>query len=70
MNQVIIAYDVLVEGGDITLDSTELVDYKIVKAKDVRSWPSNKGPTKPSRDNQRRTTVQKKISPHKKGAYC
>ena len=31
MNQAIIAYDVLVDGGDITLDSTELVDYKIVK---------------------------------------
>ena len=43
MNQAIIAYDVLVEEGDITLDSTELVDYKIVKAKDVRPWPSGTG---------------------------
>jgi NADH pyrophosphatase NudC (nudix superfamily) len=43
MNQVIIAYDVLVEEGDITLDSTELVDYKIVKTKNVRPWPSGTG---------------------------
>ena len=43
MNQVIIAYDVLVEEGAITLDSTELVDYKIVKTKDVRPWPSGTG---------------------------
>ena len=43
MNQVIIAYDVLVEEGDITLDSTELVEYKIVKTKNVRPWPSGTG---------------------------
>ena len=43
MNQVIIAYDVVVEEGDITLDLTELVDYKIVKIKDVRPWPSGTG---------------------------
>ena len=29
MNQVIIAYDVLVEEGEITLDLTELVDHKL-----------------------------------------
>ena len=43
MNQVIIAYDVLVEEGEITLDLTELVDYKIVKIKDIRPWPSGTG---------------------------
>ena len=43
MNQVIIAYDVLVEEGDITLDPTELVDYKIIKTKNVRPWPSGTG---------------------------
>ena len=43
MNQVIIAYDVLVEEGEISLDLTELVDYKIVKMKDVRPWPSGTG---------------------------
>ena len=43
MNQVIIAYDVLVEEGEITLDTTELVDYKIVKTKDIRPWPSGTG---------------------------
>ena len=43
MNQVIIAYDVLVEEGEITLDLTELVDYKIVRIKDIRPWPSGTG---------------------------
>jgi len=43
MNQVIIAYDVLVEEGEVTLDTTELVDYKIVKTKDIRPWPSGTG---------------------------
>jgi len=43
MNQVIIAYDVLVEEGEITIDTTELVDYKTVKTKDIRPWPSGTG---------------------------
>ena len=43
MNQVIIAYDVLVEEGEITLDRTELVDYKTIKTKDIRPWPSGTG---------------------------
>ena len=43
MNQVIIAYDVLVEDGEITLDTNELVDYKIVKTKDLKTWPSGTG---------------------------
>ena len=43
MNQVIIAYDVLVEEGEIALDRTELVDYKTIKTKDIRPWPSGTG---------------------------
>ena len=43
MNQVIIAYDVLVDDGDINLDTNELVDYKIVKTQDLKTWPSGTG---------------------------
>ena len=43
MNQVIIAYDVLVEKGEIILDRTELADYKTIKTKDIRPWPSGTG---------------------------
>ena len=43
MNQVIIAYDVLVDDDDITLDTNELVDYKIIKTKELKTWPSATG---------------------------
>ena len=43
MNQVIIAYDVLVEEGDIVLDTSELVDYKIIKTQELKTWPSGTG---------------------------
>ena len=43
MNQVIIAYDVLVDDGDITLDTKELVDYKIIKTQELKTWPSGTG---------------------------
>ena len=43
MNQVIIAYDVLVDEGEITLDTSELVDYKIIKTEELKTWPSGTG---------------------------
>ena len=43
MNQVIIAYDVLVDEGDITLDPNELIDYKIIKTQELKTWPSGTG---------------------------
>ena len=43
MNQIIFAYDVLIEEGDITLDATELADYKAIKTQEVRPWPSGTG---------------------------
>ena len=43
MNQVIVAYDVLVDDDDITLDTNELVDYKIIKTKELKTWPSGTG---------------------------
>ena len=43
MNQIIIAYDVLVDDGDITLDTKELVDYKIIKTQELKTWPSGTG---------------------------
>ena len=43
MNQIIIAYDVLVDDEDITLDTNELVDYKIIKTQELKTWPSGTG---------------------------
>ena len=43
MNQIIIAYDVLVDDDDITLDTNELVDYKIIKTQELKTWPSGTG---------------------------
>ena len=43
MNQIIIAYDVLVEDGDITLDTSELVDYKTIETQELKTWPSGTG---------------------------
>jgi len=43
MNQVIIAYHVLLEEGEITLDPTELVDHKTIPIDKLRPWPSGTG---------------------------
>jgi len=43
MNQVIIAYHVLLDEGDITLDATELIDYKKIPIKELQPWPSGTG---------------------------
>jgi NADH pyrophosphatase NudC (nudix superfamily) len=43
MNQVIIAYEVLLDRGEITLDETELVDYKVVPTSKIKTWPSGTG---------------------------
>ncbi len=43
MNQIIIAYDVLLSEGEIIIDESELVDYKIVHSSQLRPWPSGTG---------------------------
>ena len=43
MNQVIIAYHVLLDKGDITLDARELVDYKKISINELQPWPSGTG---------------------------
>ena len=43
MNQVIIAYHVLLDKGDITLDARELVDYKKIPINELQPWPSGTG---------------------------
>ena len=43
MNQVIIAYHVLLDKGGITLDKTELVDYKKIPIEELQPWPSGTG---------------------------
>ncbi len=43
LNQVIIAYHVLLDKGDITLDKTELVDYKKIPIEKLQPWPSGTG---------------------------
>ena len=43
MNQVIITYHVLLDKGDITLDATELVDYKKIPIEELQPWPSCTG---------------------------
>mgnify|MGYP006092296023 FL=1 len=43
MNQVIIAYEVLLGKGEIKLDETELVDYKVVPIDKIKTWPSGTG---------------------------
>ena len=43
MNQVIIAYHVLLDEGDITLDATELIDYKKILIKELQPWLSGTG---------------------------
>jgi len=43
MNQIIIAYHVLLDKGDITLDKKELVDYKKIPIDELQPWPSGTG---------------------------
>ena len=43
MNQVIIAYHVLLDEGDIMLDENELVDYKKIPIEELQPWPSGTG---------------------------
>ena len=43
MNQVIIAYHVLLDQGDIVLDVNELVDYKKIPISELQPWPSGTG---------------------------
>ena len=43
LNQVIIAFHVLLDKGDITLDTTELVDYKKIPIEKLQPWPSGTG---------------------------
>ena len=43
MNQIIIAYEVLLGKGEIKLDASELVDYKAVPVDKIKTWPSGTG---------------------------
>ena len=43
MNQLIIAYHVKVKDGEVTLDKTELTDYKRVPITKMRPWPTGTG---------------------------
>ena len=43
LNQVIIAYHVLLDKGDIILDKTELVNHKKIPIEKLQPWPSGTG---------------------------
>ena len=43
MNQIIIAYDVVLSEGEIIIDREELVDFKTVEPTKLRPWPSGTG---------------------------
>ena len=43
MNQIIIAYEVMLSDGEIKLEKNELVDYKVVQKRELRPWPSGTG---------------------------
>lgn len=43
MNQLIIAYHVLAGPGEITLDASELCDWRAVPVEEVRPWPMGTG---------------------------
>jgi len=43
MNQVIIAFHVLLDKGDIVLDATELIDYKKIPIEELQPWSSGTG---------------------------
>ena len=43
MNQVIIAFHVLLDKGDIVLDATELIEYKKIPIEELQPWSSGTG---------------------------
>ena len=43
MNQVIIAFHVMLDIGDIILDKTELVNYKKIPIENLQPWLSGTG---------------------------
>ena len=43
MNQIIIAYDVILSEGEIIIDKEELADFKTIKSSELRPWPSGTG---------------------------
>lgn len=43
MNQLIIAYHVIAEAGEIQLDTEELAGYKEVRIEEVKPWPMGTG---------------------------
>ena len=43
MNQIIIAYDVLLADGKITIEEEELAGFKVVPSSELRPWPSGTG---------------------------
>jgi len=61
MNQVIIAYHVLLDKGDITLDARELVDYKKIPINKLQPWPSGTG--KAVQDWLKTKGIEKELMP-------
>ena len=61
MNQVIIAYHVLLDKGDITLDARELVDYKKIPIEELQPWPSRTG--KAVQDWLKTKGIEKEVMP-------
>jgi len=61
MNQVIIAYHVLLDKGDITLDARELVDYKKIPIEELQPWPSGTG--KAVQDWLKTKGIEKEVMP-------
>ena len=61
MNQVIIAYLVLLDKGDITLDARELVDYKKIPIEELQPWPSGTG--KADQDWLKTKGIEKEVMP-------
>ena len=43
MNQIIIAYDVLLADGKIIIEEEELAGFKVVPSSELRPWPSGTG---------------------------
>ena len=61
MNQVIIAYHVLLDKGDITLDARELVDYKKIPIEELQPWSSGTG--KAVQDWLKTKGIEKEVMP-------
>ena len=61
MNQVIIAYHVLLDKGDITLDARELVDYKKIPIEELQPWLSGTG--KAVQDWLKTKGIEKEVMP-------